>query len=389
MKDLKYPKSFPTKEEEVFLKVLLSTKEDFPKLWQQWKERVVLDHLDKASSKLVPFLYLRLMELNITDDEIKRIRGVYRFTWHKNLLVMDSVRKVISLLNKENIPVIVLKGVPLLAKVYKNTAARSIGDADMLVDPKSFKRTVELMKTHNWKYIYQSPFAINKLSGPLADKYIEEITFFNDQNIQIDIHRSLFTYLFKENREHPMSYDEILKHSIDCDLKGTKCKMPCNEDMIIHIVVHGSRQVYQRTLRWVLDVISIIRTVPIDWQFLLERIKKFDVAVELSVAFSYLFKNYSIAVPESFIRELSRLPMEKDKIKAYYRTTHTTEHVLFGRLLYLWRGYWLYERKGNALTGWYYFMNYACEYYGITNKRRIPAFIIERYKQRISAVLHK
>jgi hypothetical protein len=389
MKDLKYPKSFPNKEEEFFLGMALSSNTDFPELWQRWKEGVVLDDLDKATSKLIPFLYLRLKELNLADDETKKIEGVYRFTWHKNLLVIDSARKVISLLNKANIPVIVLKGVPLLAKVYKNTGARSIGDADLLVDPGGFKKAVEIMKASNWQYIYESPFAINKLSGPLAEKYIEEITFYNDQNVRIDIHRSLFAYLFKENREHPMSYDELFKYSTECDVKGAPCRMPCPEDMIIHLIVHGSRQVYQRTLRWVLDVVSVIRTMPIDWQFLLDRIKKFEVAVELNVAFSYLLKNHSVAVPESFVKELSGLPKERARIKEYYRATNNTEHILFGRLFYLWRGYWLHERKGNAFTNWYHFINYACEYYGISKKRQIPAFIIERYKQRIRAVLHK
>jgi hypothetical protein len=389
MKDFKYPKSFPNKEEELFLRMVLSSNDVFPKLWQEWKERVALDSLDKATSKLIPFLYLRLKELNLANDETKRIEGVYRFTWHKNLLVIDAARKVISLFNRENIPVILLKGVPLLAKVYENTGARSIGDADILVDPACFKKAVDIMKANSWQYIYDSPFAISKLSGPLADKYIEEITFFNDRNILIDIHRSLFSYLFKENREHPMSYDEISKYSIECDVKGTKCRMPCNEDMIIHIVVHGSRQVYQRTLRWVLDVVSIIRTMTIDWEFLLERIKKFDVAVELGVAFSYILKNYSIPVPESFVKYLSGLPKEKAKIKEFYRVTSNTEYLLFGRLFYLWRGYWVHERRGNAFTDWYHFINYACEYYGINRKRQIPAFIIERYKQRISAVLHK
>jgi hypothetical protein len=389
MKALKYPKSFPNKEEELFLGMALSSNTDFPRLWQRWKEGVVLDDLDKATSKLLPFLYLRLKELNLADDETKKIEGVYRFTWHKNLLIIDSASKAISLLNKANIPVIVLKGVPLLAKVYKNTGARSIGDADLLVDPGSFKKAVEIMKANDWQYIYESPFAIKKLSGPLADKYIEEITFFNDQNIQIDVHRSLFAYLFNENREHPMSYDEIFKHSVPCDVKGAQCRMPCAEDMIIHLAVHGSRQVYQRTLRWVLDVVSVIRAMPVDWQFLLDRIKKFGVAVELAVAFSYLSKTYSIAVPELFLKDLWGLPKEKAKIREFYRVTNNTEYLLFGKLLYLWRGYWLYERKGNALTDWYRFIDYACEYYGISKKRQIPAFVIERYKQRLGAVLHK
>jgi len=38
----------------------------------------------------------------------------------------------------------------------------------------------------------------------------------------------------------------------------------------------GAEQAFERTLRWVLDAVCTIRTEPIDWKFLIERIKKFD-----------------------------------------------------------------------------------------------------------------
>lgn len=389
MKDFKYPKSFPTKEEELFLQMLLSGKDDLPKLWQQWKSRIVFDQLDKAVSKLIPFLYLRLKELNIPDDEIKIIKGVYKHTWYKNLLVMESTKNVISLLSGENIPVILLKGLPLLTNAYKNTGARSVGDADILINPKHVEKAVEIMKARSWEYLYQSTFSQNRFSNPLANKYIKEITFINNQKIQIDMHWNIFLFSFKENKEHPMSYDEVFNHSIDIDLKGIKCKAPCNEDMLIHVIVHGAEQIFLRTLRWVLDAATLIKNTPIDWEFLIERIKQFDVAVELNVAFSYLVKNYSLPVPESFMKELSGLPMKKNKIKEYYRITNNTEFILFGKILYLWHGYWLYERKGNLFTSWYYFFDYACKSLGIKSKRQIPAFIMEKYKQRIGLLLNR
>ena len=382
MRNFKYPKSFPNKEEEFFLQLLLSSEDDFPKLWKQWKDQIVFDRLDHATSKLIPFLYLRLKEADIADNMAGRIQGAYKFTWYKNLLIINAAKNVVSLLNKENIPVILLKGVPLLTNVYKNTGARSLGDADILVDPKHIKKAVDIMTATDWKYSCQSPFSINSNSeSPQlpSDKVIKEITLINDQNVQIDMHWSLF--LSKENKEHPMSFDEVFKYSINFDLKEVQCKMPCYEDMIIHIIVHGAEQIRQRTLRWVLDVAGIIRTMPIDWRLLIEHIKKFDVAMELNVGFSYLLKNFSIPVPESFIEELSKLPIEKDKIKQYYKIANNNEITLYRKILFLWNGYRLYERKGNFLTSWFYFIDFVCKNRGIAGKRQIPAFIIGYIKK--------
>lgn len=388
MRDFKYPKGFPNKEEELFLKLILSSQDDFPGLWEQREKLIDFERLKKAILKLIPLLYLRLKKLGISANKMGKIKGIYNFTWYRNQLVFNAVKNVVSLLNKENIPVILLKGVPLLKNVYQNTGARSVSDVDILIDPKYVEKGVEVIKANDWQYQDQSPFAIKRISEPLANKYIKEITFIDKQKIQVDLHWRLFMFVFKENREHPMSYEEVFNHSLDFEVQGVRCKIPCPEDMIIHIIVHGAEQVFERTLRWVLDVVSLIRTTPIDWEFLIERIKKFDVAVELNVAFSYLLKNYSIPVPESFIQELSKLPMKKEKIKDYYRKANHTEFMVCGKLSNLWRGYWLYERKGTTFTSWYYFIDYVCKSLGITKKRQMPAFIFEKYKQRIQSVLH-
>lgn len=388
MRDFKYPKSFPDNEEILFLQMLLSGRNDFPQLWQQWKNRTVFDRLDKATLKLIPFLYLRLKELSIPDDEIKMIKGIYKHTWYKNLLIMDTTKKVVSSFNEENIPVLLLKGVPLIVNVYKNTAARTVGDADILIDPGHVEKAVEIMNANDWEYIYQSPFSMNRTVDPVANPYNKELTFINRQNVSIDLHWRLFMFLFEENKEHPMSYDAVYQHAIDCDLRGAKCKMPCHEDMIIHIIVHGAEQTFERTIRWALDVASIIRNVSVDWKFLIERIKEFDVAVELNVAFSFLLKNNFVAVPESFMKELSELPLSKSKIKKYYKVTNGIELMFLGKLPYFWRAYRLYERKGNIFTSWYFFIDYACKMMGITSKKKIPAFIFEKYKKRISFIFN-
>jgi hypothetical protein len=389
MKDLKYPKSFPNKKEDSFLRMLLSDRKDFPELYRQWKEQIVFASLDKARLKLIPFLYLRLKELDTPDEEIKVIKGVYKFTWYKNLLIMDTVRKVISSFIKEDIPVILLKGVPLLVNAYNNTGARALGDADILIDPRHVEKALKIMNANDWKYLRPWPFLINSISGPHPDRYFKEITFINMQKITIDMHFNLFDFSVKDNKRHPMSYDEVFQYAVDFSLKGVGCRVPCNEDMIIHIIAHGAHQNVERTLRWVLDVATIIRSVEIDWEFLLKRIKKFDLAVELNVAFSYLFRNHSIPVPESFINRLSQLPMERRNIKNYYKNATNIEHMLFGSVSILWRVYWRDERKGNLFTSWFYFIDFACKGLGIRNKWHLPAFIMGKYKNRIVIILNK
>ena len=390
MKKFKYPKSFPNREEESFLKLALSNDDDFPVLWEQWRKEFALDYINYAILKLIPFIYLRLKKLNIVDDVTGKVKGMYKMAWYKNQLILNSVKNIVFLLNKENIPVILLKGVPLLENVYQDKGARSLGDADILIDQQYITRIIKIMVDNGWQYLDSSPFYINRFKEPLAKNKIDkEITFTNDKNVEIDIHWSLFPFLVKDNREHPMSYNEVFKYSLLSDMNGAPYRMPCMEDMIIHIIIHGAERNNHRTLRWVLDVVSIIKTMPINWEFLIERVKKFEVSVEISIAFSYLINNLSIPVPESFIDELSKLPMEDRKVKEYYRKMNSIEKSILGTLPSLWHRYWLYDRKGNFFTSWYYFIDYISQSWGITKKRQIPVFIFEKYKKRVSILFHK
>lgn len=381
---LKYPKSFPNKEEELFLKLVLSSNEDFPKLWEFWKKAVIFNNIDYAILKLVPILYLRLKELNIQDNLLGRIGGIYKYAWYNNQFVINSTKNTVSLLNKENIPAILLKGVPLIENVYKNRGARHLGDLDVLVDPNSIKKVIKIMIDNGWNYVDSSIFYKNRFTEPLLKNKIDkEVTFINDKSVQIDVHWSLFSFLFKENREHPMSYNEVLEYSIDCEIDGVKYKMPCMEDMIIHVIVHGSERNDHRPLRWVIDVVSIVRSEKINWEFFMERIKKFEMEIPITIAFSYLINNFSFPVPKSFINELEKLSIEDVELKKYYKKMDTVEKKIFGTLPYLWNRYWLYDKKGSILTSWYYFIDYACQSWGIIKKRQIPVFIFEKYKKRI------
>lgn len=388
MRDFRYPKSFPNKEEELFLKLILADDNNFQKIWDKWKEEIVFDNINYATLRLIPFLYLRLRKLGIKEKIVGRIKGIYKLAWYKNQLTVNAIKNIILIFNKEKIPVILLKGIPLIENIYKDKGARFLGDADILIDKKHIEKAVEILLSNNWQYLYKSPSSLNRVKKPLENKIIREVAFKDNNDVEIDIHWKLFDFLFRENREHPMSYEEIIKYSIDSNLGSAEYKMPCAEDMIIHIIVHGAEENEHRTLRWVLDTISVIKIMPINWEFLVERIKKFGVSVEVYIAFLYIVENSFIPVPESFMIELSRLPMEKTKIKEYYRISNTNSSFLFGSFPKLWYRYWYFERKGNFFTSWYYLIDYVCDNWGIAQKRQIPAFLIEKYRKRIRTLLN-
>lgn len=390
MKDFEYPKSFPNKEEILFLKLLLSKDDDFLNLWERWNKEVSFDSINYATLRLMPFLYLRLNKFDIKDGKyIGRIKGMYKMAWYKNQLVFNSLKKIISVFNKENISMILLKGVPILENVYKDRGARYLGDADILIDKKYIKKSIEIMNKNDWSYYDPSPFYKNRFIDLSKNRVDKEITFINKNGVELDIHWDLFPFILEKNKDHPMNYDEILKFATECELDGFKYKMPCVEDMIIHIILHGVERNNHSTLRWVVDVVTIIKNKNIKWDFLIERIKLFECEVELFIAFSFILNNFDIKIPNSFVEKLNNLSISESKIKDYYKKANTIDKTLFGTFLYLWNRYWLYDKKGNIFVSWYYFIDYLCVNWGILNKWKIFSFIFEKYLKRIRWILKK
>jgi hypothetical protein len=414
-KDLKFPESFPNNDEELFLKLILCNEPDFPGLWEQWLKENRFDDIDFATMGLVPLLYLQLRKFAIKNEitpaigplfsEIPkitgRIKGIYKLAWFKNQMLMDTVSKIVLLFNQKNIPVMLLKGIPLLLNVYKDTGARFLGDADILIEPQFAPQVVNLMLSNGWSYkdINPSLSANRELAVNSLNRITHATTFINEQKIEIDIHWNVFhidnqwnalELLFLKKTGPKVFNDLHWKNSQEILIKGVHCRTLCIEDILIHIIAHGAGGNKHRPFRWVADAVHIIRNSEINWEFLLENTKKFDLNVELYFGISYLIKHNFIDVSDSVVREISKLPLKEKKIKQYYKSSKVERYSLLGNNLpFLWYRYWNFEQKKAFPLNYFYFIDYLSKSWGLDKKRQIPLFILGKYKKIISYYLNR
>ncbi|MFC1680525.1 glycosyltransferase [Pseudomonadota bacterium] len=86
--------------------------------WQKWRDSVDWDdHLDSASSQLLPFLYRNLIAHGIDDRLLPRFKGVGRRNWLANQREMQSLQPLMAALADVGIPVTLL---PLHSLVLLN-----------------------------------------------------------------------------------------------------------------------------------------------------------------------------------------------------------------------------------------------------------------------------
>lgn len=379
---LAFPKSFPNEGEELFLDLLFCTKEEFPYLWARWKKETVFDDINYATFRLVSLLCLRLKEFGFSNDELYgRIKGVYRKTWLKNQLLIDATERVVSLMKKNDIPVAVFKGIPLLIQVYKDVGARFLSDADIIIDPEHIRKAFKLLTQHGWKYT-SLPFPVLEKDPTEACLAIDrEITVREDKEngVEVDVHWKLF-----DRPNNPMVYEEIVSRAQPIAINGVECLAFSPEDLLLHVIVHGSVYSEYRPIRWIVDAGYIIREMRLDWDLLLSLIKKYKFEVQAVIAFRYLSERRGMKIPEGFMKKLKDIPLDPKELRTYYRLSNKPSMAPLGTLPLIWKVYWRFEAEGKTLRNAYLFFPYVGKAYHIKSFPQFAKFVFEKCKKRIN-----
>jgi len=391
METYRYPASFPNNDEEMFLRLVLCDDAQFVMLWKDWSEHVVFDDLDHATVRMLPALSLRLDKHGIEGELVKRIHGVYKYAWLKNEQLLNVVYSVAKMCADNNIEVAFLKGVPLLLSVYKNTAMRILSDADMLVHSDDVLRLFTLLQSEGW--VHRDPSMVSVTQFGL-DKVIHATVMIHPSGAKLEIHWNVyhvdtFEYtlqLLMFNKDIPMQKRDFWKHALPLSVRDIPCNMLSYEDLFVHVIVHGAEGSVRRPVRWVVDAVSVMRTIDLDWERVYEIVTELGYEYHMQVALRYLREVYDVVFPDDFIKKLYSKKSSDKVIKRYYQVGEI-HFPLLGNFPLLWYRYWLYESEGSVVHKMLQFPAYLKIAWKIPKQKSVFAFMFDKYAKRISRSL--
>lgn len=391
MHNIPFPTSFPNTTEEQFLKLLLCDDEQFTTKYYTWKQSIVFDETNHATAKLFPLLYLRMQKNNLVDDEFfYRIKGLYRNAWVTNQRLISVTKNILRQCHAKNIPVLILKGLPLLEEVYRNTGARFLGDADLIIPPQYAPTVISMMLENGWHY--DKPWT-PEVRNPAPSMYrvVKSTGMVHPHGIKLDIHWNIFGLdhhaswydIFSLKNISSVAFrEEFWNYSVETTIDNYPCKRLCNEDMLIHIIIHGSEGNNHRPLRWTVDALTLIKTLPIDWGYVLDRAISFKFHCELAVGFRYLSERLNTPIPKDFLEKLYHIPVTSRDMKHYQRFAnihHSNRYNAFGTFPLIWYAYWNYEPHQSISE----FFRYIKKSLGVKTSRELFEFIFKKYRDRM------
>ena len=343
----------------------------------------------------MPLVYLKMEKLGMRNDPLYgRIKGIYRNAWVLNQRLLASAKAIANECAKRNAPIVFLKGLSMLTDVYSNLGARFTGDADLFSIPEHAPEIVQTMRALGWRY--SKPW-MPDINNPSVAMYqvTKSTDFVNDRNVPIDMHWNIFglyhhanpwdIFLLRKNISTLAFTREYWKDAVPLADASIPAKRLSNEDMLIHVMVHGAEGSVRKALRWVTDAAAIIETFPIDWSRMLERAKRFGLHLELAVGFRYLNERMHVAIPDAFLDKLYAIPYTKRQRREFKRRGNLTGGERFSpanNLLMFWYAYWVYEPRGRFPKTPFGYLWYTATCLGV-RRPKMFGYILGKYWKKL------
>lgn len=282
---------WPQAEQRELLRAVLGTPDVAAAALDRWREMVDLDDIDVGSFGLLPLLASRLDELGSDHPDDDRIRGVRRKVWAKNQLHLATAASAATELRHAAIPVVVLKGIPMVTSIYGDSSARLMADIDLLIEPDNRARAIELFERLGWKYTNPLP------STPLFRAAVFDVP----NGTSVDLQWRLL-----QQPDLAWYDDDVRQRAVGADVRGEAVLRPSNADMLVHTIVHGAKANPVPPLRWVADAASVIGAGldQAEWALVRGVAERSGLSLPVAQGLAYLQDLLGSPVPEEVVGEL-------------------------------------------------------------------------------------
>lgn len=236
----------------------------------------------------------------------------YYYNLTSNIHLLDEFYAVLKRLNKIGIEVIVLKGVLLIEKVYRNIGLRPMSDVDVLVRKEALP---EVMKEMSDSGYHVTPH------GHLG--YLKDGEF----PAVMDFHWDIW---FPET-------DDIWKRCKMTMINNIPVKSLDNEDALIYMATHQSINHGMHKLIWLSDIHEFIRAYRdvINWKNFIRRVKDYNIEIPLYYTLSHTEKLLGTGIPSAVLKDLKPVKSNSFKARVFEKTTTNHYTLDVGHILYL------------------------------------------------------
>lgn len=211
------------------------------------------------------------LESSVPEHVLSIIQKHYYKTIQKNTILYHTWTLFAAEFQKNNIPVVPLKGILLAESVYGDISRRQLSDIDVLIHRSHIPQCVEILT--NMGFNFDERYKKSDFIQNLRDS--KHIPLLEKQGIGIELHTSLMI----EDKAFCVPIDDFWNNTIPANLSGIDCLQFTPEYLLIHICMHVDEHFVSAKIHFIgyVDILHIITMYAdtIQWDDLLARCQNY------------------------------------------------------------------------------------------------------------------
>lgn len=281
-----------------------------------------------AKNGVIPLIYRALADIcpeSIPGAVLNKMHERVEWVVSINEQIQKILLDILTLFDKEKIPVVPFKGVTFILCTYGDLSLRETIDVDLLVHRKEFLRAKDLLIRNGYHHMYFGIAEVQTVQAQLAR---------DDNKMSIDLHYALTPKFQEFNVEEAKSGSRTEQQdwnklntsytnwffSLDsspmwkrlgsitmCD-KSVPVLSP--EDLLMVATIQCIKE-YWQTLKRICDVAEIIKANPgLNWSWLMEQFNMVYSERKFLLCIRLAYDVYKITLPEDILMKITNSKLE-------------------------------------------------------------------------------
>lgn len=335
--------------------------------WHHVLATVDIETTDPGAARLLPLAQRNVRRLGLPDPWARRSRGVYRYWWAHNQVLLRLCAQAVAELEGDGVPTLVLKGVPLGIVYYEDPGLRPMSDFDVLVPSEHAHAALRILARLGW--------APERRVDKRYTQMLHGVSLHDRLGRTLDLH-----WAIHEEDVRPAADDEAWASAVQLEVGGTRTRMLAPAPLLVHSLASGAKWAADPAVRWVADATLIVRRGDVDWRDFVGEVVRRRFVVRARAALAYLEAALGVSVPDAVSARLAELP-----VTFFERLEHqvrTRTHAHLGEL----PRYWLAWRRSSPgawrdVAGFGSYLSYAWDLPSIAG---VPAAAARRAAWRLA-----
>jgi hypothetical protein len=170
-----------------------------------------------------------------------------------------QLEEMLRVFAEQQLDILVLKGPPLVRRLYGDPALRPIGDLDLLARPGDLQRVCSVLISLDYRAApgYDSPRDFHALRG-------YTLIYRRGDEPLVELHWrpvSLASY------QRASSPSDLWRRSIHTEIGGKRARLLDPEDELRYLCVHYAAEHRGKRLIWLIDIARLLQSLPESWEW--------------------------------------------------------------------------------------------------------------------------